>query len=78
MEEYHTLADKAMEGLLATMEDLVESRGEADQEVDYHVREPVYALKIIDLCYVSLGLLERRAYTQSRPFWNVCHKQAAA
>jgi len=36
MEEYHTLADKAMEGLLATMEDLVESRGEADQEVDYH------------------------------------------
>ncbi|KAF8895048.1 hypothetical protein CPB84DRAFT_1782514 [Gymnopilus junonius] len=36
MEEYHSLADKAMEDLLAAMEDLVELRGEADQEVDYH------------------------------------------
>ncbi|KAF4623355.1 hypothetical protein D9613_001605 [Agrocybe pediades] len=36
MEEYHNLADEAMDNLLETMETLVEERGDADQEVDYH------------------------------------------
>jgi len=38
MEEYHSLADETMDSLLETMEALVEERGDADQEVDYHVR----------------------------------------
>jgi frataxin len=36
MEEYHAKADHAMEELLATMEDLLDSIGRPDWEVDYH------------------------------------------
>ncbi|KAH9487149.1 Frataxin-like protein, mitochondrial [Psilocybe cubensis] len=35
-EEYHVLADKAMDRMLETMEELVEELGDADHEVDYH------------------------------------------
>ena len=79
MEEYHTIADKAMEDLLVTLEELIESRGEADQEVDYHVREVAYAVYRHGLMYLcGRKLSERCAYSQSGPFWNVCHQQAAA
>ncbi|KAF8203285.1 Frataxin [Pholiota molesta] len=36
MEEYHALADKTMEELLETLEELVDSEGHPDYEVDYH------------------------------------------
>lgn len=39
VEEYHALADKVMDRLLESLEELVETCGDADQEVDYHVRE---------------------------------------
>ena len=76
MEEYHSLADKAMEDLLAAMEDLIESRGEASQEVDYHVGG--FWLST-ELTYFTLVCCtEWCAYPQSGPFWNVCDQQAAS
>ncbi|PPQ90470.1 hypothetical protein CVT25_014988 [Psilocybe cyanescens] len=36
VEEYHALADKVMDRLLESLEELVETCGDADQEVDYH------------------------------------------
>jgi len=36
MEKYHTMADHTMEELLSTLEDLLDSVGQPDWEVDYH------------------------------------------
>jgi len=36
MEEYHARSDHTMEALLDTLEDLVDSVGQPDWEVDYH------------------------------------------
>lgn len=47
MEEYHNIADRTMEHLLETMEDMVETRGDDGHEVDYHVRP--FVLPIIRL-----------------------------
>lgn len=38
VEKYHILADRVMDHLLESIEELVEAVGDADQEVDYHVR----------------------------------------
>lgn len=42
MEQYHAEADDTMEQLLETLEDLLETSGERDYEVDYHVRTPIW------------------------------------
>ncbi|KDR84764.1 hypothetical protein GALMADRAFT_233097 [Galerina marginata CBS 339.88] len=36
MDEYHALSDKAMDDILATLEEVVETRGNTNHEVDYH------------------------------------------
>ncbi|KAF8971569.1 Frataxin [Flammula alnicola] len=36
MEQYHTLADKTMEDLLGTLEELLDSEEDTGYEVDYH------------------------------------------
>lgn len=38
MEEYHTLADKTMDGLMETLEELLDAEDDPGYEVDYHVR----------------------------------------
>ncbi|KIM48431.1 hypothetical protein M413DRAFT_440163 [Hebeloma cylindrosporum] len=38
MDEYHTIADKTMEGLLETLEELLDAEADTGFEVDYHVR----------------------------------------
>ena len=37
MEEYHVKADHSMEGLLETLENLLDSVGQPEWDVDYHV-----------------------------------------
>jgi hypothetical protein len=38
IEDYHDKADRTMEGLLDTLEGLLDNSGQPDWEVDYHVR----------------------------------------
>lgn len=37
MDEYHTIADKTMEDLLETLEELLDAEADTGFEVDYHV-----------------------------------------
>jgi len=38
MDEYHAIADKTMENLLETLEELLDAEADTGFEVDYHVR----------------------------------------
>ena len=77
MDEYHTIADKTMEDLLETLEELLDAEADTGFEVDYHVSPKYLMLDTVNADLSSLNI-ERSTHTQTWVARNLCHQQAAA